>query len=203
MTSMDRFVDFARAECRAEGVKVVLTEGRIVRTDHFECAGFFYANKDERVLKVATGRPGWQEIFVHEFGHFLQWRGGSELWRRSAKSRFSEWIAGDIELTPAKALEHCRLDRDLELDCERRSMRLIRRYELPLDQAGYARRANCYIFSHQLMYEHRHWFNPGLHSLPEFPPLVPAELLSNHAYDTPSEAFREKAVARIRSKDAA
>ncbi len=189
MTSIDHFIEFVRDECHRDGVRVQLVDAKYVMSDGLHCSGFF--DSERCILKVAAQTAHWREILVHEFAHFTQWRAGTEIWRNGDHTAFFDWVTNKVELQGARATRECYLIRDLELDCERRALRLLVKHELPLDRANYVRRANCYLYSYQLMLERRQWPPTGAHLVPELYPLVPDRLLKRQAYNDPPEDFRE------------
>jgi hypothetical protein len=108
------------------------------------------------------------ELFIHEFCHFLQWRDGPKKihagFDRAAK--FWDWLNNKRKINPGVDLLQ-----ELELDCEKRAVRLIKKYNLPVDITKYCQSANVYISSYLFIEEKRSWFkrsgastNPDIYS---------------------------------------
>lgn len=198
MTTFQRFIGMATDECHQEGVAVELVDAATVRVDGLDVSGYFSCS--DNLIKVATKSPHWREVFIHEFAHFLQWTNGAQVWFKAESTLFYDWLTGGIELGSKVRERECYITRNLELDCERRAVRLIRKHELPFDLPAYIQRANSYIFAHQLMLETRVWPRRGVHTLSSIYRTMPTELLSARDYNRPSDAYR-RAAAPLFTKD--
>jgi hypothetical protein len=51
--------------------------------------------------------------------------------------------------------------RDLELDNEKRSVALMKKWDLKIDIDDYIRKANAYVMFYNYMYHSRKWSNPN------------------------------------------
>jgi len=97
-----------------------------------------------------------------------QWLDGMSLWRKANDSLglVDDWLAGkevdNIE-------EHLNNARDLELDNEKRSVEMIKKWNLPIDVDLYTKKANAYVQFYNYMKESRRWSVPGRspYSVPE------------------------------------
>lgn len=147
---MDRrvkiFVDDLKDKCKANNVKLVLSKGETVRDDNLEYLGYFGEDEDgEYVLACALGDKSSTYIsaLVHESCHMDQWLDGSELWENSHSwDVFEHWLAGEKVKNIKKHIQNIR---DLELDCEKRTVKKILSYDLPIDVETYTRKANAYV----------------------------------------------------------
>jgi hypothetical protein len=125
------------------------------------CSGFFDDQKGEEELRVAGGLDCWLEILVHEFGHFTQWAEGTDLWLLGDKhyQRAMKHINGgrvkDAEVSIDIAMH-------IELECEQRAVKLIKKHKLPLDIPTYIQGANTYMYYWKYIYEKRVWHAPDL-----------------------------------------
>jgi len=125
-----------------KGIEVrLIPSDRVVGDDGVKCAGWFDNEKKE--LVIATARDDWIETFVHEYCHFEQYLDG--MFKGFDDSRLWNWLGGKIELEQEEINRLCVQSRELEADCERRAMRKIKQYELPIDTRYYARKGNAYI----------------------------------------------------------
>lgn len=147
---MDRrvkiFIDDLRVKCKENNVKLVLSKGETVRDDNLEYLGYFGEEEEgSYVLACALGDKTSTHIsaLVHESCHMDQWLEGSELWDNSHSWEvFEHWLAGERVSNIKKHLQNIR---DLELDCEKRTVKKILSYDLPIDAETYTRKANAYI----------------------------------------------------------
>jgi hypothetical protein len=163
MTRNDKkFIQFVKEECAKYGIRCDLRDTKYVKlSPTIKCAGWFdSANKH---LVVSMNRSDALSILVHEYAHLTQWqdslKGKFDLWDKSTASlnRVDEWLAG-------KRIHHVRyhlsINRDLELDNEKRAVKLIKRFGLSIDIDTYIRRANAYVHLYNWMYYTRRWSTP-------------------------------------------
>ncbi len=153
------FITMIMEEVVASGIKFEITKGRYVSCGSL-CSGYFEVDeKNEGILKVAGGRKGWFSVLVHEYCHFTQWRDNCKPWRDLKNSSdFEDWCSGKQDF-PEKVIDrHFKAVRNMELDCERRSIRLIKKYDLPIDIKSYVKAANAYIYFHAYIRKYRTWY---------------------------------------------
>lgn len=153
------FITFVKGRCKEHGVKCSLRKSKYVKIDSkTPCSGWF----DEQVpeLVVAMNRPDWIEILVHEYCHLTQWVEQIPLWVEAMTSAylFWEWMAGkEVDNIDY----HINVVRDLELDNEKRSVNLIKTFELNVDLENYIRKANSYVMFYNYIKQSRRWSKPG------------------------------------------
>lgn len=143
----DIYLDLRRA-------KKVTYSGTITCSGWFDC--------DSKELVVAMRHPDALGILVHEYAHITQWLdyldGKFPLWKTASTSigKYNAWLDG--ESTPNISM-HVARGRDLELDNERRSVRIIREWGLDsiIDVDDYIRKANSYIHFYNWMRKYRRW----------------------------------------------
>lgn len=155
MDKLKYFIAFVKAECRKEGVKCDLRKTKYVKvTNSIKASGYF----DETVptLVCSMGRKDSIEILVHEYCHLTQWREQIPLWKACMKSMglLDYWLEGNSVVNIKKHIANCR---DLELDNEKRSVKLIKEFELPIDIVSYTKKANSYIHFYNYMLISRRW----------------------------------------------
>jgi hypothetical protein len=151
----------------------------------------YFIDKEKRELGVATGKPMtlWLPILVHESSHMDQGIEGTQVWKErlvpgtavEAVDMIFRWIAGDIQIPPVEISDYIRRTRNLELDCERRTVQKINKFDLPIEIEQYIQGANSYLFFYTAMKVTRMWYRPGQepYNLPEIWSLAPKELLHN------------------------
>lgn len=158
MTSDDIIWDITRRAWRF-GVSVLLSPDRTVEAaDGIQCGGYF--DEDSKTLAVATNRREevWLGVLLHEYSHLTQWVEDAPVWR-AAKSDMWDWLAGKR----VKGIrESIRTVQDVEADCERRTIRLIRELDAPVDLESYTRCANAYIHFHNVIADKRKWYRPDV-----------------------------------------
>jgi len=136
--------------------KIIFCKGNYCGGDS-QCQGIFYFNsKDEPVIKVAKGNVTTEESFgvlIHEYSHFLQWRDESRIWSEFDDHQFT---FDDVILNPKKNKKNILLLIKLEADCERRSMKIIRKNSV-IDEKQYAQIANAVLYKYAYLYHYNKW----------------------------------------------
>lgn len=142
-------------------------------------SGWFNAGKKE--LTVCTKSKEYFEIYLHEFCHYLQWKENSQQWQSFTKgvNNFFTWLDGTrVKQRNRKVVQ------SMELDCEKRVLKLIKKLNLPIDKAKYCQKANACLFSYLLTEKLRMWEtkeNSSVYSA-EIAKYFPARLLSIEDY---------------------
>ncbi len=139
------------------GVAVILSPADHVMADNLRASGYFDGEVDQPVLACATGLPEdrWVGVLLHEYSHLTQWAEGAPIWDADRGAEWSEWIAGK-KVRNVKA--QLAASRELEADCERRTIRLIRELNAPVDLDRYTRAANAYIHFYNTIAATRKWY---------------------------------------------
>ena len=162
------------------GIKLEITNNDSVdATDTIQCSGYFQETfrRKQGILTVATGLPikRWLAILVHESCHMDQWEEKINLWKLCDKLNpnvIDEWLEGK-NFSNKKIDDAINSTRDLELDCEKRAVDKIKKFNLPLNINEYIQKANCYIFYHNYVRLTRTWYkidniptiNPNIYKL--------------------------------------
>lgn len=138
------------------GVSVYLPAVSHVVADGVPCSGYFDAGPEVPVLAVAWDNPMRLGVLLHEYCHATQWVERAPVWVADEKTgSWADWLAGDRIRNPRAALESAR---EIEADCERRTIRLAKELGAPLDLERYARGANAYVHFYNVMAKTRKWF---------------------------------------------
>lgn len=156
MTADDVAREITR-RCWLFGVSVLIAPDESVNMDGRLVSGYF-ADEDRKL--VVAGKFGdWIGTLLHEYCHLTQWAEDCDIWRRCKKAEatasIDEWLDGKPQRGIANLID---LTRELEADNERRTLRLIRELDAPVNVTEYARRANGYIHFHNVMRETRKWY---------------------------------------------
>jgi hypothetical protein len=197
---VQHFLRVVTETCDRHGVEMYLGKGRNVRYKSLRCLGYFDSMESPSPrYAVATGRPlaEWLPIAVHELCHLAQWAEGAPAWIEQvlapsvyALDLLGEWFAGkhleDEEITRLIGLA-----REVERDCEERTLRMIVQYRLPVDLTVYAQQANSYVFYYTAMREMRRWYTRSPREVPEVWKLMPDRILPPPAYEDLPVEYRE------------
>jgi hypothetical protein len=158
--------------------KIILYKGEYCGGND-RCYGMFdFNSKEQPVLKIAVGNKSnehWFGILIHEYCHFLQWRDNTKIWKQFEESNFS---IDDIINSPKKHKKELLLLMKLEADCERRVIKLIKKYRL-FSVKEYAQEANAVLFKYGFLYTDGYWPKNNK-ELPECWTLCPDRILRSH-----------------------
>jgi len=153
------FIKHVKTECKKAKIKVELRPVKFLRLgDGMKCSGYF--DEENCKLVVAMENAASPEVLVHEFGHFTQWQDGGKLWKDAewAMGHIEEWLSGKTKRNIKKWIS---LSRDLELDNEKRSVKLIKEFKLPINTKKYTKSANAYVLFYNWMLTSRKWCTPS------------------------------------------
>ncbi|MFD0738258.1 hypothetical protein ACFQZQ_03005 [Lysobacter koreensis] len=151
------------------GVAVLLAPAESVKNGNIRSGGWFDGDSAQPVLATAaSGDPSsWIGTLLHEYCHLTQWAEGAPIWKGAdGWGKVGPWLDGK----QVRGVEAAIADvRELEADCERRTVRLIREMNAPVDLDEYIRAANSYVHFYNVMAETRKWYAEGRgpYSVPE------------------------------------
>lgn len=155
--SVKRFIKHIKKHLAEYKMRLIWGQGYTVQCGGYTSSAYF--SEDERVIRVARKNNLWLESLVHEYAHFLQWLDKSKIYKQSdsALTYIDKWFFR--EKIQKKRLEKAfYIVREMERDCEIRACRIAKKFRLPINLHGYARRANVYIYSHWFMeQEQKFW----------------------------------------------
>lgn len=151
------FFERAVKDIQKHGYSLVITSTNLVNSDGTRSNGYF--SQTEKSIRVAGNSPDWFGIFLHEYCHFRQCITNSKIWQKAVEyDGFYLWVAGDRSI-PLKHLNKYFLsERNLELDCEKRTANLIKKYRLSISLDKYIQIANAYIYYFSYLKKYRKWF---------------------------------------------
>lgn len=194
----EKFISFVKQKCKDYDVKLILSPEDHVATIPNECKCNGYFDDDNRALAVATGKSfdKWFKTLVHEFGHMTQWIDGIPEWKEIKEPADAEviielWYDKLIELESAQKQYWLKRARNVELDCERRTVRLIKRHNLPIDTEEYSQHANAYVYFWNYTMIVRSWYKIGKepYNIPEIVSAMPKTM--DNDYDKLPPKYRE------------
>ena len=198
------FIAYVREVCKKHDVELYLGQGsRIVYPDP-DCSsrtsnnamgmGCFIEYDEESPtagkLMVATKRPRWQWVgtLAHELSHTMQWleceptyTAGDMPDGNEASVVVDDWIAFKEDFNKRTVRQALQITVDCELDNEKRTVRMLRKFKLPVVEKRYIQSANSYLFFHQVVFENRTWYNTKMFS-PEVINHMPDHFLPDESY---------------------
>jgi hypothetical protein len=150
------FISLVKEEIEEENGKLIFNKGKYCG-GKAECNGLFYINSSgDPIIKVAKGNldeDEWVGVLIHEYCHFTQWREDCKVWRKFSENdvNFSK-----IFTEPVKNKSIIKDLIDLELDCEKRSVRIIKQNEL-VNLQKYCQIANAVLFKYCYLFYKNKW----------------------------------------------
>lgn len=161
-------------ELKNNNVKIKFVQSDSISIDRkakVKSSGYFATtiiNDDEPEFVIAIKRPylDWFGTFIHEYCHFKQWKENSKLWRNY---NFDDVISVDllVDFWLKKKMEFNRRQLNsiidpiinVEADCEKRVVKLIEKYKLPINKEDYIQKANAYIAFYEHLKATRKWYS--------------------------------------------
>ena len=159
--TIEEFEEKIRQSCGYWGVALQVDRERYVNdgTDS-DSNGWFDGTIPK--LAYAKGHDAWFPAALHEYNHMCQWQEKDPIFfsdlQVEADKHLWEWLSREVELSPEDARKYAMVYLQLELNCERRSLKMITDLDLPLDPERYAQTANAYIMFYHLVQKYRKWY---------------------------------------------
>lgn len=154
------FVEWVKSECKKNNIKCSLRNVTYLKlSPKIRCSGYFYEDGETAQLVCATNRNQFVTTLAHEYCHATQWLDNIDLWEKSGDSlnKLEEWLSGKRIKNIKK---HLAISRELELDNEKRTVKLLKKWDLDIDLKEYIRRANAYVLFYNYLGISRRWCSP-------------------------------------------
>lgn len=139
---------------------IIPKENTVVSGGYFD-----HSNKKKISFVCVIGHPfkQWSPIFVHEYCHFLQWLDNDQQWKDYYKlnDKTIDKIFHNKPVTKEALEKNLNICKNLELDCEKRTVALLKKYKIDIDISEYIRNANVYIHFYNYMKQYRQWYTPN------------------------------------------
>lgn len=161
-----RFLRHVRHTCVKYGVLFRIGNGKTVIIKPFGFRALGYFDEYERILVCAKGssEESFLSVVVHEFCHVLQWIEKEKKYTSCNHQKYGSvqnavcmWINNELILNDNKIRKYTQLTIDCELDAERRALRLIKLFDLPIDVNRYSSQASATLFSYWLTAKTKQW----------------------------------------------
>ena len=181
--------------------------------------GFFDA--ECREFACAVGKPWqfWLRTFIHESCHFDQWKERCDAWQASDRFLPSEedlvwdWLDFKVDVPYqdhyngktmrfvdwSKIVEVAKVTKELERDCEERTIKKILEYGIPISTEDYARGAWAYVLFYEYILECRQWYVIGKepYNNEDLKALMPTKMDANPVLTDEMRAIYAKCVAPV------
>jgi hypothetical protein len=146
-------------KCIENKINFRLEYAEQVDTNNIPCSGYF----DEKSLVVATKKKklqDWLDILIHESCHLDQFVEKSKVWCPDELGLFvvESWIQNK-KINSKKVVEAFHNTILLELDCEKRTVKKIKKYKLNFNIDLYIQKANAYLYGYGVSFKKKVWPN--------------------------------------------
>lgn len=143
--------------CQKHGITLLLGSGKALYSDG-RCGGYFCNHI--KVLAVAIGGEIGDVLncAIHEEMHLSQALNPRSIWHKkgilTGHSRFFKHLSGERIYKPRQAVLAAI---SLEADCERRTLRALKKWQKYVNLKLAARKATAYVMAHWWMLETGKW----------------------------------------------
>jgi len=180
MTNLQKFIAKTASNCIKNNISFCLVHKPYIEVGSIKCSGYF----DEKDLMVATDKKEkeWLPILVHESCHLDQFLNKSQLWDAGEHgiNTIDSWLRNE-SCNNELLIEAFKNTIKLELDCEIRTVKKIKKYKLNIPLKEYIQRVNAYIFSYWATYRDKKWF-PFPYNNPKIYKKMPVYFLNLKQY---------------------
>lgn len=160
----NKFMKHLEKELKKTKTSLILSVSDVF-IDTARVGGYFDEANNKIVVKLDEY---FLEILVHEYCHYIQWKKNSKVWLEQGDSidLMWKWINKEIELDK----KHLNIIFDkivkLESDCEKRAIKMIKKYNLDINLEQYIKCANAYVLFYDYVKEKRVWLkdDQGMYS---------------------------------------
>ena len=166
--NIDRFIKDLQRRCKKYDITFLMSGLDYVKWGEGKSNGFF--NPETMEMAISIGKPveKWLNTLVHESCHFDQWVQNCKVWRDMMDQKpdactqlFEHWLYNEKKISKEVAIIMARIMRDLELDCERRTIAKIKKYNLPINVKEYAKGAGAYVMFYNYIVKYKKWYKIG------------------------------------------
>jgi hypothetical protein len=161
-----RFILFAHDLLGKRGFKIKFLKAKTLRMskDDANNKSTGYFSEAEKTIVIAVNRPfkkWFDNIFVHEFGHFVQYilktPASVACDKEQSLHKVYEWIDGEIELSKSELRHHFAVVKNMERECEKIALKLISLFDLPINKKKYWRGTIRYLKTYDFSRRKRRW----------------------------------------------
>lgn len=189
--TMKSFISDSILDMVNSNVKIILSNKNDVLfcTDSMDRSnGYFCGNPREFCVAVNKPQKQWLPVFIHEYNHFLQWKEKSKEWFDCRDYFFDPWLSGK-EYARRTINVGIRTIINVELDCEKRSVQMIKDRNLPINIDDYIKKANAYVLFYSIIKEKREWYNVSPYDVSEIIDVMPNYFLDD--YSKPPQKYKK------------
>lgn len=155
--NVDKLIGDVAIKCLQNGYSFKLkAEKYVLAGKGIKCSGYF----DEKDLIVAAQKDGWVDVLAHESCHLDQLIENCKHWRNGEDGIiiFDKWLTKKVKISNSRLEKSIKNIILLELDCEKRTVKKLKKYSIKFNESDYIQRANSYLLSYWASYRDRKWY---------------------------------------------
>jgi hypothetical protein len=193
--NVENFIQEKTLELIKDGFALKIHNTPLVINECGVSSGYF--DGDSKSLEVAIKRPQkqWVSIFVHEYSHYTQWKEQCKIWVECDKMwdevNLWEWLDEEVDYTKSQLRRMKISTQKLEQDCDKRAVKLIDQYNLPIDKEEYIQASNAYILFYNIVVEKRKWYSSSPYSDKRIHQMMPTEFIPRKEYEKVPPKFKK------------
>ena len=141
---------------------ITKNDGRLIirNVKYLSDGGRHSGSCDGKEIIVAGKCSKFMEVFVHEFAHFTQAVDKAPLWENGSDgTHFWNWLAKKESSDGIKLWDELIDIILVERDCELRSLKLIKKFDIPISLKDYTKSANLYLYYYHFCFLKRKWMS--------------------------------------------
>lgn len=178
------FIKDLKKSCKDHKVNLRLENSPKIRyAKNMYVSGYFQDEPAELAVAIKMNEDKWLSILVHESCHMDQWLENTNIWKLQ-NSKYGDInqilddkLSGKKEYSLKQFKEALNKCLRLELDCEKRSVKKIKKYNLDIDIKEYIKKANAYIFFYSIMASTYKWCDTAPYKIEEIYKIMPDKFL--------------------------
>ena len=165
--NIDKFIRDLQRRCKKYKITFLMSGLDYVKFGSEKSNGFFDPESNKMAISIGKPIEKWLDTLIHESCHFDQWVQNCTAWRDlndpkpDACTQLFQWIFNEKKISKEQARKMAYIMRDLELDCERRTVQKIKKYKLPIDTKEYCQKAGAYVMFYTYIAKYKKWYKIG------------------------------------------
>jgi hypothetical protein len=157
--NVKNFVNLVKQELKEKKGKLLLIPSG--KTKSFEDGQFSEIDMEIKCF-VDLSSNYWIGVLAHEYCHFVQCSKNLDIWNDFQEKMASiknndDIFRGKSKIRKAKRKTIAASIIKLELDCDKKAVRLIKKYMLPVDLKEYISKANIILYKYVFWGEYGFW----------------------------------------------
>jgi len=193
-----KFILYIKETLHDNKVKLDLSKSKyvVLNSDKIRCSGYF--DGDNKILRCAINKPEteWIPILVHEYAHFTQWEEQCDVWTKmylngeDQVEKFFLWLSHKKEMDDEAVQNAVKTIQLLELDCEKRAIKIFKKFNLPICRETYTQKANSYVYFYNYAMIKRKWYSNKTKKPPYETSSIYSNLPKKFTFPMPEKYFK-------------